>query len=162
MARPKKNINTKTVKRMARRMCTHQEIADAVGCSVRTIRRRYGRLIAKSRACGQNRLRFLQWQRAEKGSDRMLIHMGKQYLSQADKIDAKVNTIKQASPLDAYRRDPELLRKALELGRLISNPDAICPRQTSLSELGVSPPSPSTRRDGNGDANGNGHQPASS
>lgn len=90
IGRPKKEIDAELVKRLAHIQCTHAEIGAVVGVSETTIKRRFGGRIAVWREGGKRSLRRLQWKRAREGSDKMLIHLGKQYLGQTDKVEQTV------------------------------------------------------------------------
>ena len=113
--KPKK-IDKALLKWMAKRQATQVEMAEALGCSVATLSRHFAEDMARWRSVGKIRLRAWQWKRARKGSDSMLIHMGKQYLDQSDKY--KVETSGEPfDPLAAYAADPELMERALRLER---------------------------------------------
>ena len=116
MGRPLKELDEDLIIWMAKRQCTHQEIADAVGCSPDTLTRRFADLLTRWRAVGKTRLRAMQWRRASRGSDSMLIHLGKQYLGQADKATISMDS-EVFDPVEAYSKDPELMQEALELER---------------------------------------------
>lgn len=66
---------------------TNTEIADFLECSVDTLTRRFADILSKSRAELRLRLRRLQLAAALSGDVRMLIFLGKQYLSQSDKTE---------------------------------------------------------------------------
>ncbi len=89
MARPKLDIDATEVYSLAKLHCTNEEIAAFFGCSTDTIERRFAGQLAKGKAEGKLSLRRMQWRRAEKGSDTMLIFLGKQYLGQADKTETE-------------------------------------------------------------------------
>lgn len=89
---PIKDINVDVLRRAARIGCTVDEIAALLGVHRTTF---YDRLklepelqtaIDEAREEGKGTLRRLQWQRANKGSDTMLIWLGKQMLKQRDKM----------------------------------------------------------------------------
>lgn len=79
-----KDIDVELVWRLACIQCTLQEIADVVGVDIETIRKHYGPMIEKGKSVGKKSLRRAQWDKALQGSDRMLVWLGKQYLSQKD------------------------------------------------------------------------------
>jgi hypothetical protein len=91
--RPFAEIDLAVVRRAAGLGCTHEEIAVLVGVTRETIQRRLidnpdvQVAIAEGRENGRTTLRRLQWQRANAGSDTMLIWLGKQLLGQRDKAD---------------------------------------------------------------------------
>lgn len=120
MGRRPKEISARQVARLASRFCTHAEIAAAVGCSTKTIQRRFVQVVARGRACGQKRLRYLQWKQATKGSTPMLIWLGKQYLDQTDKADLTTTTT-VLDPIEAYNLDPDLMERGLQFERDLAN-----------------------------------------
>lgn len=84
VARPKKQIDEATVRKLAEIHCTVEEIASVVGCSKDTLERRFSELIEEGKAEGKSSLRRMQWGAAEKGNTAMLIWLGKQLLGQKD------------------------------------------------------------------------------
>ena len=91
MARPKKEIDATQVERMARIGCTIEEIANVVGASRDTIERRFAADVAKGKNTMKRSLRRWQLKQARAGNPTMLIWLGKQYLDQADKAEAKTD-----------------------------------------------------------------------
>ncbi len=89
MARPKKKIDYDLVKKLAEIQCTQEEISSILDISVRTLQRdkEFCRIFNMSRENGKMSLKRWQFKRAEQGSDRMLIWLGKQYLGQRDVIE---------------------------------------------------------------------------
>jgi hypothetical protein len=85
MARPKKDIDADKIMRMARILCTTEEIAAVLNCSPDTIERRFAGVIQKGRERGRQSLRRKQYQLAMKGDRTMLVWLGKQYLGQRDR-----------------------------------------------------------------------------
>ena len=90
MARPKKEIDYDLVKKLAEIQCTQEEISSILDISVRTLQRdkEFCRIFNMSRENGKMSLKRWQFKRAEQGSDRMLIWLGKQYLGQRDVIES--------------------------------------------------------------------------
>ena len=90
MARPKKKIDYDLVKKLAEIQCTQEEISNILDISVRTLQRdkEFCRIYNMSRENGKMSLKRWQFKRAEQGSDRMLIWLGKQYLGQRDVIES--------------------------------------------------------------------------
>lgn len=88
---PRKEIDLQIVEKLAMIHCTDKEMADILGVSVDTLWRRkqddpaFLELLERGRSNGKASLRRRQWQRAESGSDTMLIWMGKQILGQRDR-----------------------------------------------------------------------------
>lgn len=92
MARPRKQIDLDQLKKCAAKQWPDTEIAawfqkDGFSISAQTIRRRYGELIDTARLNGKSKLRDLQWSVASAGDVKMMIHLGKHYLGQHDKVD---------------------------------------------------------------------------
>ena len=102
MARPKKKIDYELVKKLAEIQCTQEEIGNILDISVRTLQRdkEFCRIFNMSRENGKMSLKRWQFKRAEQGSDRMLIWLGKQYLGQRDVIENNnTNEIEDLSAL---------------------------------------------------------------
>lgn len=85
MGRPKKDINEDEVYKLASYGCTQEEIADFFECNRATIGTRFSQAFNLGKASVRKNVRMWQMRRARKGSDTMLIHLGKHYLGQADK-----------------------------------------------------------------------------
>ena len=83
--RPLKKIDPQQVERLASILCTLDEMALVLDCSVGLLERRFRKVIEKGRADGKRSLRRLQWEAAEKGDRTMLIWLGKQWLAQTDR-----------------------------------------------------------------------------
>lgn len=90
MARPKIEIDSEEVYKLAKMYCSIEEMADFFGCSRDTIERRFAAIIAKARSEGRQKLRKLQWESAENGNVVMQIFLGKQYLKQSDKVETNI------------------------------------------------------------------------
>ena len=93
MAPPRKEIDPAKVELLAGCGCTVEEIAAKLDCSKDTLERRYAAHIIKGRDVGRSSIRGKQFERAMKGSDTMLIWLGKQTLGQRDKSDISITTI---------------------------------------------------------------------
>jgi AraC-like DNA-binding protein len=107
MARPKAKIDPDQIREMALIGCSAPRIAQILGCSLRTIHRRFGDVYRQAKFEGQNQLRRKQHERALAGSDRMLIHLGKHRLGQRDRVEvtgqrgrALAVTTTEVGPLD--------------------------------------------------------------
>ncbi|HSN01984.1 MAG TPA: hypothetical protein VLS91_00720 [Acidimicrobiales bacterium] len=94
--RPRKELDAEQVYKLARLGCTNDEIGDFFGVSGETVRRNYVDALTQGRADHKISLRRWQTKRAQAGSDTMLIHLGKQYLGQSEKVEAKTEV---ASPV---------------------------------------------------------------
>lgn len=89
--RPEKEIDPQQVYKLAKIGCTLNEIGDIVGCSDTTLSRRFRDVYTHARAEFKSSLRRAQYVRAVRDkSDTMLVHLGKNYLGQADKIKSEV------------------------------------------------------------------------
>lgn len=86
MARPLAKIEGRQVERAAAIGCTVAEISVLFGCDKRTLERRFAASIEKGRERGKKSLRRMQWKTAKAGNPTMQIWLGKQLLSQADKV----------------------------------------------------------------------------
>lgn len=84
-----KDIDRELVWRLACMQCTLQEIADATGVSIETVRRHFSDLIEKGKSVGKKSLRRAQWDKALNGDTRMQIFLGKNYLGQRDNPEDK-------------------------------------------------------------------------
>lgn len=100
IGRPKKNIDPEVVEKLASIMCTMNEIATFVGCSVDTLERRFADVIKRGQEKGRTSLRRFQYLAAEKGNTTMLIWLGKQWLNQKDKQEIEQTTQHNISPVD--------------------------------------------------------------
>jgi hypothetical protein len=84
--RPRKQIDGDGVFKLACLGCTNEEIGDFFGCHADTIRNNFSGELALGRSGMKISLRRLQMKSARAGSVPMQIHLGKQYLGQADKV----------------------------------------------------------------------------
>lgn len=100
LGRPKKEIDIDQFEKLCGLQCTKAEIASFFNCSEDTVERfckkeykaTFAVVFDKKRGLGKISLRRTQWKLAEK-SPSMAIFLGKQYLDQSDKIEAKVEQI---------------------------------------------------------------------
>lgn len=88
---PKKKGRTKVsdidpglIWKLAKINCTLKEMAFITGVNAQTILNHFGDLIDEASATSKGSLRRKQFERAMEGSDRMLIWLGKQWLSQKE------------------------------------------------------------------------------
>lgn len=83
-------VDKELVWRLGCMMCTYKEIADVLGLDEKTVIRKFGDLVEKARSQGKKALRRAQFEKAVQDKDpRMLIFLGKQYLSQKDNPEDK-------------------------------------------------------------------------
>lgn len=78
------DLDRKQIWKLACMQCTLREIADVMDVSHETIRKHFSDLIEQGHSVGKQSLRRAQFEKAMNGSDRMLVWLGKQYLSQQD------------------------------------------------------------------------------
>lgn len=83
----KKQIDPALVISLAKLHCTFAEIAAVVGCSTKTIERRFRKEVEQGREAGKASLRRMQWALAAKGNVAAQIWLGKQLLGQKDRIE---------------------------------------------------------------------------
>jgi hypothetical protein len=87
MGRPRKKVGAKSVIDLASKSMTAEEIAACLNVSHDTLNRRFACELAKGRELCNASLRRKQFQRAMEGSDKMLIHLGKNRLGQKDTVE---------------------------------------------------------------------------
>jgi len=87
MGRPAKDIDPEMVRKLAKLGATQDEIGEWFGCSRSVISERFGSDFELGRSQSKISLRRLQWKAARGGSTAMLIHLGKTYLGQSDRLD---------------------------------------------------------------------------
>ena len=89
--RPSIDIDYEMVSKLARMMCTMQEIASFLDLSVRKLEQdeEFIRVYKKNIDTGKISLRRSQMKLADAGNTTMNIWLGKQYLGQTDKIEQK-------------------------------------------------------------------------
>lgn len=97
IGRPPKEIDPKTVERLARIHCTLEEIASVCNCSVDTLHRRFADVIERGKESGKASLRRLQWKAARGGNVTMLIWLGKQMLAQSDQQNIRLSELEGLS-----------------------------------------------------------------
>ena len=105
MGRPRKEIDIAEFEKLCYIQATLEEIAGWFECDVKTIEARvrdhykddegngltFSEVFAGLRGKGKIGVRRGQFQRAAKGSDKMLIHLGQQYCNQKDYQDISGN-----------------------------------------------------------------------
>ena len=104
MARPKFKIDYNLVEKLGNIMCTEKEIANLLGCDVRTLQRdsEFCRIYKKSLDTGKMSLRRMQFKLAEKNAA-MAIFLGKNYLGQRDNIE--IDSEAELSKLDVLLQE---------------------------------------------------------
>ena len=99
--RPKFVIDYKAVEKLASLMCTQEEIANFLGCSVDTLQRdkEFSGIYKKGMDNGKMSLRRLQYQSAQDGNVTMQIWLGKQWLGQRDNLDVTKTDLSKVDEL---------------------------------------------------------------
>src|ERR1700721_2805272 len=87
MARPRKTVDPLKIIELSSKSLTVQEIAATLDVSVDTLTRRFAEQLTKGRELCNASLRRKQFDRAMDGSDKMLIHLGKNRLGQKDTVE---------------------------------------------------------------------------
>ena len=95
--RPSIDIDYEMVSKLARMMCTMQEIASFLDLSVRKLEqdKEFIRVYKKNIDTGKISLRRSQMKLADAGNATMNIWLGKQYLGQTDKVEEKVTNTEE-------------------------------------------------------------------
>jgi hypothetical protein len=129
MGRPAKDIDAELVRKLAKLGCTQDEIADFFGVTQSVISERFRSDFHLGCAESKISIRRMQIKRAMQGSDRMLIHLGKVYLGQTDRVDvtsqgkSTVVYIEAANnPRDRLTTDLESALEAYGYVRKADNP----------------------------------------
>ena len=91
MARPKLELDTEMIEKLAAVGCSDKDNAYIMKCSVDTINRRFQEYLDAGRARGRTRLRNKQYEVAMSGNTAMLIWLGKQMLGQSDRQEVKTS-----------------------------------------------------------------------
>lgn len=100
--RPRMILNEEganAIEKLASMMCTDEEIASVLKCTVDTLQSKWNKKTfmerkARGRSNGKASLRRMQFKAAEGGNATMLIWLGKQFLDQTEKQET---TIKDAN-----------------------------------------------------------------
>jgi len=104
MARPKKDIDGKSVQQLAEYGLNNTEIAEYFNVDEGTIRKGFSEFIAKGRLNVKTKLRRKQIQIALKGNPALLIWLGKIMLGQKEKIETE------------GKSELTIIRKIVEMG----------------------------------------------
>ena len=100
--RPRVKIDYEAVEKLASIGCTQEEIADFLGCSVRTLLRngKFCQTYKRGISHSKRSLRRMQFDKASKGNTTMLIWLGKQMLGQREKVEQTMtHEIEDLTPL---------------------------------------------------------------
>jgi len=101
MARPRKEIDTGVLERLAAIDCSLKEMAAVLNVHEDTLRDNYSSYIAKGREQGKIKLRNKMFDVAMKGNVAMLIWLSKQRLGYAEKQEINNNNVHSVDNQDA-------------------------------------------------------------
>lgn len=87
-----KTIDRDLVFKLACIQCTDQEIAEVVGTSAETLRKRFAKQLDAGKQKGKQSLRRAMWDKAMNGDTRVQIFLSKQYLGMKDTPEDGENT----------------------------------------------------------------------
>jgi len=110
--RPRLELDEGVIARLAARGCSTRAIAEIMDCSEDTMQRNYAALIRCSWVGGKIGLRCAQFELAMKGSARMLIWLGRQYLGQTNNGKRIDDDEPELKPSDDYLTDLYSLARA--------------------------------------------------
>ncbi len=79
-----KTIDRELIYRLACIQCSDQEIAEVVGTTVATLRKRFQKILDKGKQEGRKGLRRAMYEKALNGDSRLQIFLSKQYLGMRD------------------------------------------------------------------------------
>jgi len=79
-----KTIDRDLVYKLACIQCSDQEIAEVVGTSAASLRKRFNSILEKGKQEGKKSLRRAMWEKAINGDTRVQIFLSKQYLGMRD------------------------------------------------------------------------------
>ncbi len=79
-----KTIDRELIYRLACIQCSDQEIAEVVGTTVATLRKRFQKILDKGKQEGRKSLRRAMYEKAMNGDSRLQIFLSKQYLGMRD------------------------------------------------------------------------------
>lgn len=94
------------IERLGALMCEAQEVIAITALTKEQFNSVFAPIWARGRERAKARLRLMQWDAAAMGSERMLVHLGKQYLDQTEKTES--NTLDEQQ-----RRDKQAMRDKL-------------------------------------------------
>ena len=114
MARPRKEIDTGVLERLAAIDCTLIEMAAVLNVHSDTLRDNYSTIIAKGREQGKTHLRKKMFDVAMRGNVAMLIWLSKQRLGYAEKQVIQQNTQHSVDNADAILL-ADLMKEIIEL-----------------------------------------------
>jgi len=103
VGRPRKEIDAELVRKLAKIGSTQKDIAEFFDCSQSVISERFRSDFQLGSAQSKISLRRLQWKAARAGSVPMLIHLGKVYLGQTDKLDVTTKGMARVVYVDRAR-----------------------------------------------------------
>jgi DNA-binding Lrp family transcriptional regulator len=87
-----RTVDRDLIYKLACIQCTPEEIAEVVGCSPQSLKKRFKALLEKGRQTGAQSLRRAMWEKAMGGDTRIQIFLSKQYLGMKDAPEDTSNT----------------------------------------------------------------------
>ena len=108
MGTPRKPIDGKMVYRLARIMCTDEEIATIFDVSVDTLTRRFKEELIRGRAVGKMSLRRLVWKNAYSGNLGAQVWLTKNLLGWKDRNE-QTTEVKVVTPHRVLHEDPRFV-----------------------------------------------------
>ena len=79
-----RTVDRDLVYKLACIQCTPEEIAEVVGCSADSLKKRFKSILEKGKETGKQSLRRAMWEKAINGDTRVQIFLSKQYLGMKD------------------------------------------------------------------------------
>jgi len=87
-----KTVDRDLVYKLACIQCTPEEIAEVVGISAGSLKKRFQALLDKGKETGKQSLRRAMWEKAVNGDTRVQIFLSKQYLGMKDSPEDTQNS----------------------------------------------------------------------
>jgi hypothetical protein len=101
------------VERLGSLMCEPAEVLAITGLTKEQFNITFSPVWARGRERAKARLRLMQWDAAAMGSERMLVHLGKQYLDQTEKVEKnELDATQRAERLSARDKLANALDRA--------------------------------------------------
>jgi hypothetical protein len=124
------------VERLGSLMCEPAEVIAVTGLTKEQFNITFAPVWARGRERAKARLRLAQWDSAMMGSERMLVHLGKQYLDQTEKVEKNDLDAEQRAERNSAR---DKLANALDRARASRATEQRERRGAGVLEEGVVP-----------------------
>ena len=124
------------VERLGALMCEPTEVLAITGLTKDQFNHTFSAPWARGRERAKARLRLMQWDAAAMGSERMLVHLGKQYLDQTEKLEKNDLTEEQRQERRNFR---DKLADTLDRARKSRVAELTHGRGDDSGEKGVAP-----------------------